>query len=110
MDGKASISRSSSLPNTDAPYPAGAWSITIAPVRELTAIAERCGLPCVVGSDNGTEPTRHAVLAWCQDTGVEWHYIAPGKPQQTGFVVSFRGRSGDEWATSAPWTPRGRRR
>ena len=23
-------------------------------------------------------------LAWCQDTGVEWHYIAPGKPQQNG--------------------------
>lgn len=34
---------------------------------------------------NGTELTSHAVLAWCQDTGVEWHYIAPGKPQQNGF-------------------------
>jgi transposase InsO family protein len=33
----------------------------------------------MVVSDNGTELTSHGVLAWCQDTGVEWHYIAPGK-------------------------------
>lgn len=64
----------------------------------------------MVGGDDGTELTSHGVLACCQDTGVEWHYIAPGKPQQTGFVESFKGRSGDEWATSAPWTSRGRRR
>ena len=37
-------------------------------VRELAAIAERRGLPCMVVSDNGTELTSHAVLAWCQDT------------------------------------------
>ncbi len=61
-------------------------------VRELSAIAERRGLPCMVVSDNGTELTSQAVLAWCQDTGVEWHYIAPGKPQQNGFVESFNGR------------------
>jgi hypothetical protein len=53
------------------------------------------GLPCIVG-DNGTELTSHDVLAWCQDTGVEWHYIAPGKPQQNGFVESFNGRLRDE--------------
>jgi hypothetical protein len=29
-------------------------------------------------------------------TGVEWHYIAPGKPQQNGFVGSFNGRLRDE--------------
>ena len=65
-------------------------------VRELGAIAERRGLPCTVVSDNGTELTSHAVLAWCQETGVEWHYIAPGKPQQNGFVESFNGRLRDE--------------
>ncbi len=65
-------------------------------VRELSAIAERRGLPCMVVSDNGTELTSHAVLAWCQDTGVEWHYIAPSKPQQNGFAESFNGRLRDE--------------
>lgn len=50
----------------------------------------------MVASDNGTELTSHAVLAWRQNTGVEWHYIAPGNPQQIGFVESFRGRLRDE--------------
>jgi putative transposase len=27
---------------------------------------------------------------------VLWHYIAPGKPQQNGFVESFNGRFRDE--------------
>jgi putative transposase len=27
---------------------------------------------------------------------VEWHYIAPGKPQQNGYVESFNGRLRDE--------------
>lgn len=32
-----------------------------------------------------------AVLKCCQETGVEWHYIAPGKPLENGFVESFKG-------------------
>ncbi|NIJ22857.1 transposase InsO family protein [Sphingomonas japonica] len=47
-------------------------------------------------SDNGTELTSHAVLAWRQDTGVHWHSIARGRPQQSGFVESFNGRLRDE--------------
>jgi putative transposase len=47
-------------------------------------------------SGNGTELTSHAVLAWCQDTKVEWPYIAPDKPQQDSFVESFSGRLRDE--------------
>ncbi|GAC89533.1 hypothetical protein NBRC3255_3194 [Gluconobacter thailandicus NBRC 3255] len=27
---------------------------------------------------------------------IDWHYIAPGKPQQNGFVESFNGRLRDE--------------
>ncbi len=34
-----------------------------------------------------------ALMAIPQEpTGVEWHYIAPGKPQQNGFVESANGR------------------
>ena len=43
-------------------------------------------------SDNGTEFTSMAILAWAQRSGVEWHYIAPGKPQQNAFAESFIGR------------------
>ena len=44
----------------------------------------------------GTELTSMAVLAWSQDRAVGWHYIAPGKPQQNGFVESFNGKLRDE--------------
>ena len=44
----------------------------------------------------GTELTSNAVLAWSGDAGIEWHYIAPGKPIQNGFVESFNGRMRDE--------------
>ena len=36
------------------------------------------------------------MLAWSGDAGVEWHYIAPGKPTQNGFVERFNGRMRDE--------------
>lgn len=36
------------------------------------------------------------MLAWCGEVGVEWHYIAPGKPMQNGHVESFNGRMRDE--------------
>jgi putative transposase len=44
----------------------------------------------------GTELTSMAILKWTQMSGVDWHYIAPGKPQQNAFVESFIGRLRDE--------------
>ena len=46
----------------------------------------------MVVSDNGTELTSNAILKWQEDRKVDWHYIAPGKPMQNGFVESFNGR------------------
>src|SRR6195256_3425761 len=64
--------------------------------RELdTAIANR-GRPLMIVSDNGTEFTSMAILRWSQHARIEWHYIAPGKPQQNAFVESFNGRLRDE--------------
>ncbi|MEZ5688913.1 MAG: IS3 family transposase [Caenibius sp.] len=65
-------------------------------VRELTALIEQRGKPGMIVSDNGTELTSNAVLAWCGEVGVEWHYIAPGRPMQNGYVESFNGRMRDE--------------
>ncbi len=65
-------------------------------VRELDIVIRQRGKPEMIVSDNGTEMTSHAVLAWCQATGIEWHYIAPGKPMQNAFVESFNGRLRDE--------------
>jgi len=64
--------------------------------RELDVIIKQRGKPRTIVSDNGTEMTSTAVLKWCQDTGVEWHYIAPGKPQKNGFIESFNGSFRDE--------------
>ncbi len=64
--------------------------------RELDAIIARRGKPVTCVSDNGTELTSMAILSWCQDRKIEWHYIAPGKPQQNAFAESFIGRLRDE--------------
>ena len=45
----------------------------------------------------GAEFTSTVVLSWCQRTAVDWHYIAPGKPMQNGFIESFNGRFRDEF-------------
>ncbi len=64
--------------------------------RELTDIIARRGKPGLIVSDNGTEFTCNAMLAWCRDNAVDWHFIAPGKPMQNGFCESFNGRMRDE--------------
>ncbi|MDD1523691.1 IS3 family transposase, partial [Bradyrhizobium sp. WBAH10] len=64
--------------------------------RELTAIVQRRGKPGMIVSDHGTEFTCNAMLAWCKDAAIDWHFITPGKPMQNGFVESFNGRMRDE--------------
>ncbi len=64
--------------------------------RELDGVIAARGRPKTIVSDNGTEMTSRAILEWSNRTGVDWHYIAPGKPQQNGFVESFNGRFRDE--------------
>jgi putative transposase len=50
----------------------------------------------MIVSDNGTELTSNAILAWSAEARIAWHYIAPGKPMQNGYVESFNGRMRDE--------------
>ena len=64
--------------------------------RELTAVITRRGKPQMIVSDNGSEFTSNAILSWATEHRVEWHYIAPGKPMQNGFIESFNGRMRDE--------------
>ena len=83
--------------------------------RELDALIARRGRPKSCVSDNGTELTSKAILNWTHTRGVDWHYIAPGKPQQNAFVE----RSADKRAGAfhqriakeqlkAPWRRGGR--
>jgi putative transposase len=64
--------------------------------RELTARIDRRGKPGMIVSDNGTEFTSNAMLAWAEEHNITWHFIAPGKPMQNGFCESFNGRMRDE--------------
>lgn len=60
--------------------------------QELTALIERRGRPGMIVSDNETELTSNPILKCCAEHGIAWHYIAPGKPMQKGFVESVHGR------------------
>ena len=64
--------------------------------RELDQIIAERGLPTTIVSDNGTELTSMAILQWVQNNRIDWHFIAPGKPQQNGFIESFNGKLCDE--------------
>ena len=64
--------------------------------RELTSLIGRRGRPGIIVSDNGTEFTSNAMLAWAQENRVTWHFIAPGKPMQNGICEAFNGRMRDE--------------
>jgi putative transposase len=64
--------------------------------RELDRLIARRGRPKMIFSDNGSELTSNAILAWADQSRVAWHYIAPGKPTQNAFIESFNGRLRDE--------------
>ena len=64
--------------------------------RELDRLIDCYGKPLCIVSDNGTEFTSRAVLAWAQDRRIEWHYITPGKPRENGYTESLNGRIRDE--------------
>ena len=64
--------------------------------RELNQLMLQRGVPKMVVSDNGTEFTSNAILNWADEAKVDWHYIAPGKPMQNGFIESFNGKLRDE--------------
>ena len=72
--------------------------------RELDRLITLRGKPRMIVSDNGTELTSNAILRWSDQTQVDWHYIAPGKPTQNAFVESFNGRLRDEFLNETLFT------
>jgi putative transposase len=61
-------------------------------VRALDELAKTHPLPKAIVSDNGTEFTSGAFLAWAEKRGIELRFIQPGKPNQNAFVESFNGK------------------
>lgn len=64
--------------------------------RELETLMATRGRPKMIVSDNGTEFTSNAILGFTDRMGIDWHYIARGKPIQNAFIESFNGRLRDE--------------
>jgi len=64
--------------------------------RELDRVNAERGCPGTIVSDNGTKSMSMTILRRVQNTGIDWHYIAPGKPSQNAFIESFNGKLRDE--------------
>lgn len=58
-----------------------AWKARYGGLDVLQAVIAVRGRPLMIVSDDSTELTRLVILQWGQDSQVEWHYTAPGKPQ-----------------------------
>ncbi len=59
-------------------------------------IGERGAAPAEIVMDNGPELTSKALDQWAYERGVQLRFIAPGKPQQNGYIESFNGKLRDE--------------
>jgi putative transposase len=58
--------------------------------RELDRLIEVRGVaPQQIITDNGPEFQGKAMLRWTAKTGVNHHFIEPGKPRQNGYVEGF---------------------
>jgi putative transposase len=95
----ASISSTSSTTS-----PRNAWARSRIPrsqerrvTREVTAIVERRGKPGSMVSDGGTEFTCNAMLAWCKESGIDWHFHRPRLADRERLRESFNGRMRDEF-------------
>jgi transposase InsO family protein len=64
--------------------------------RVLADVIATRGAPAFVRSDNGSEFTATAVMAWLRDQQVGPTFIAPGRPWQNGYIESFHSRFRDE--------------
>lgn len=64
--------------------------------RVLDRVISERAAPDEIVMDNGPELTSKALDQWAYERGVRLRFIAPGKPQQNGFVESFNGKLRDE--------------
>ncbi len=78
--------------------------------RELDRLIAARGRPKSIVSDNGTELTSNAILAFAAERSVDWHYIDPGKPVQNAFIESFNSRLRDEFLNEMLFTSLGQAR
>jgi putative transposase len=64
--------------------------------RVLAEVMAQRGTPAFIRSDNGSQFTATAVMAWLRDQQVGPAFITPGRPWQNGYIESFHSRFRDE--------------
>ncbi|MGH8324452.1 MAG: IS3 family transposase, partial [Steroidobacteraceae bacterium] len=64
--------------------------------RVLDRVIGERTVPAEIVMDNGPELTSKALDQWAYGRGVQLRFIAPGKPQQNGYIESFNGKLRDE--------------
>jgi putative transposase len=80
--------------------------------RELTVLIERRGKPDMIVSDNGTELTSNAMLAWTQDNRIVWHFMRQESRCRTASVRASTAACATSFSTracSSDLTMRGQR-
>ncbi|MGI4870993.1 MAG: DDE-type integrase/transposase/recombinase [Janthinobacterium lividum] len=60
-------------------------------VALLTCLVSRPGVPARIRVDNGPELISHVLQTWCQDQGIDWHWIQPASPTQNAYIERFNG-------------------
>lgn len=58
-------------------------------IRELEMLVDWRGKPDTIRSDNGPEFISAAIFEWCENNGINWLYIQPGKPTQNSLIEHF---------------------
>ena len=74
-------------------------TIVVTGERVPRTVAETASSVAVFTEEAMSALTSNAVLAWCGQIGVEWHYIAPGKPMQNGYVESLTAACATSFST-----------
>ncbi len=60
-------------------------------VALLTQLVRRHGIPARIRVDNGPELISQVLQAWCQDQGIDLHWIQPASPTQNAYIERFNG-------------------
>ena len=72
-------------------------------IPALKQIVEWRGKPNIIRCDNGPENISAAIQTWAEQSGIAFHYIQPGKPQQNAYIERFNRTMRYEWLSQYYW-------
>ncbi len=64
--------------------------------RELDQFIAQPDASGMIVNVNVTERTSNAIVKWCWEKCLDWHYLAPGGTMHNGYIEDFSDRIRDE--------------